>query len=89
MRASYGTSSVPYFIWRETDEKVPEWATRQPSTLRLIPLNLDINHGYAKEQVVNSEVAKRQAAAGERVHHLEQWASDISRDTCKSGHRAS
>jgi hypothetical protein len=40
----------------------------------LIPLNLDINHGYAKEQVVNSELAKRQAAAGERVQHLEQWA---------------
>src|SRR5712691_11880172 len=31
------TSPVPYFIWRGTDEKVPERATRQPSTLRLIP----------------------------------------------------
>jgi len=30
----------------------------------LIPLNLDTNHGYAKEQVVNSELAKRKARVG-------------------------
>src|SRR5260221_1669718 len=61
-------------VWRETDEKVPERATRQPSTLRLLPLNLDTNHGYAKEQVVNSELAKRQVVAQGRTQRLQRLA---------------
>ena len=61
-------------VWRGTDEKVPQRATRQPSTLRLIPLNLDTNHGYAKEQVVNSELAKRQVVLAGRVRRLEHLA---------------
>jgi hypothetical protein len=40
----------------------------------LIPLNLDTNHGYAKEQVVNSELVKRQRVAERRVHRLEHLA---------------
>ncbi len=40
----------------------------------LIPLNLDTNHGYAKEQVVNSELAKRQGVLEGRVRRLEQLA---------------
>ena len=40
----------------------------------LIPLNLDTNHGYAKEQVVNSELAKRQAVTQGRVQRLNQLA---------------
>jgi hypothetical protein len=40
----------------------------------LIPLNLDTNHGYAKEQVVNSELVKRQQGAQGRVHRLEHLA---------------
>jgi hypothetical protein len=35
---------------------------------------LDINHGYAKEQVVNSELAKRQLVAEGRHHRLEHLA---------------
>jgi len=48
----------------------------QENALRdwLIPLNLDINHGYAKEQVVNSEVAKRQTVVQRRAQRLEQLA---------------
>ncbi len=48
----------------------------QENALRdwLIPLNLDINHGYAKEQVVNSELAKRQLVAAGRQHRLEHLA---------------
>jgi hypothetical protein len=41
----------------------------------LLPLNLDTNHGYLKEQVVNSELAKRQAVAqgrAQRLHRLAQ-----------------
>jgi hypothetical protein len=40
----------------------------------LIPLNLDTNHGYAKEQVVNSELVKRQVVLKGRVQRLEHLA---------------
>ena len=40
----------------------------------LLPLNLDTNHGYAKEQVVNSELAKRQVVAQGRTQRLQQLA---------------
>ena len=40
----------------------------------LIPLNLDTNHGYAKEQVVNWELAKRQRVTTGRHHRLEYLA---------------
>jgi hypothetical protein len=40
----------------------------------LIPLNLDTNHGYAKEPVVNSELAKRQVVLEGRTHRLEHLA---------------
>src|SRR5216684_1001029 len=48
----------------------------QENSLRdwLIPLNLDTNHGYAKEQVVNSELAKRQQMLEGRVQRLEHLA---------------
>ena len=37
--------------WNCQENAIRDW---------LIPLNLDTNHGYAKEQVVNSELVKRQ-----------------------------
>jgi hypothetical protein len=40
----------------------------------LLPLNLDTNHGYAKEQVVNSELAKRQVVAQGREQRLQRLA---------------
>lgn len=40
----------------------------------LIPLGIDTNHGYAKTQVVNSEVAKRRAALEGRLTKLTRWA---------------
>jgi hypothetical protein len=48
--------------------------TCQENAIRdwLIPLHLDTNHGYAKERVVNSELAKRQGMAQGRVQRLEQ-----------------
>jgi len=39
-----------------------------------MPLNLDTNHGYAKERVVNSELSKRQKVVQGRVQRLEQLA---------------
>jgi|GEM_PF-1113325 len=74
MRYSYGTSPVPHFIWRETDEKVPERATRQPSTLHLLAVGLDTNHGYAQRCVENSEVTKRRAELEQRLANAQRWA---------------
>jgi len=51
--------------WNCQENAIRDW---------LIPLNLDINHGYAKEQVVNSELAKRQLVAEGRQHRLEHLA---------------
>jgi hypothetical protein len=51
--------------WNCQENAIRDW---------LIPLNLDINHGYAKEQVVNSELAKRQGVLQGRVRRLEQLA---------------
>jgi hypothetical protein len=53
----------------------------QENALRdwLIPLNLDTNHGYAKEHVVNSELVKRQVVAQGRQQRLERLAQ-----TCRA-----
>lgn len=51
--------------WNCQENAIRDW---------LIPLNLDTNHGYAKEQVVNSELAKRQAVIQRRVQRLERLA---------------
>ena len=40
----------------------------------LSPLSLDTNHGYAKEQVVNSELAKRRMAGEGRARRLDHLA---------------
>ena len=51
--------------WKCQENSLRDW---------LIPLNLDTNHGYAKEQVVNSELAKRQLVTTGRQHRLEHLA---------------
>jgi hypothetical protein len=52
--------------------------TCQENAIRdwLIPLNLDTNHGYAKEPVVNSELVKRRANLEKRVAHLHRLAAE-------------
>jgi hypothetical protein len=40
----------------------------------LLPLGLDINHGFAKVAVENSEVAKRRTHLEQRLARLKQWA---------------
>jgi len=42
----------------------------------LIPVNLDTNHGYAKERVVNSELVKRRTVLEKRVAHLHRLAGE-------------
>jgi hypothetical protein len=51
--------------WNCQENAIRDW---------LIPLNLDTNHGYAKEPVVNSELAKRQLVAQGRQQRLERLA---------------
>lgn len=61
-----GELAQTYFRrWNCQENAIRDW---------LIPLNLDTNHGYAKEQVVNSELAKRQAVVQRRVQRLERVA---------------
>jgi hypothetical protein len=40
----------------------------------LLPLGLDINHGYGKTPVPNSEVSKKRAALEKRLSDIKQWA---------------
>jgi hypothetical protein len=40
----------------------------------LLPLGLDINHGYGKTPVPNSEVSKKRAALQKRLSDIKQWA---------------
>src|SRR5260370_23071324 len=42
----------------------------------LIALNLDTNHGYAKEPVVNSELVKRRKVLEKRLAHLHRLAAE-------------
>jgi len=51
--------------WKCQENSIRDW---------LIPLNFDTNHGYAKEQVVNSELAKRQRVTTGRHHRLQSLA---------------
>jgi hypothetical protein len=51
--------------WKCQENSIRDW---------LIPLHLDTNHGYAKEHVVNSELAKRQLVAQGRLQRLERLA---------------
>ncbi len=51
--------------WKCQENAIRDW---------LIPLNLDTNHGYAKEHVVNSELVKRQLVAQGRQQRLERLA---------------
>jgi hypothetical protein len=51
--------------WNCQENSIRDW---------LIPLNLDTNHGYAKEPVENSELAKRQGVLQGREHRLDHLA---------------
>jgi hypothetical protein len=53
--------------WNCQENAIRDW---------LIPLNLDTNHGYAKEPVVNSELVKRRTVLAKRVAHLHRLAAE-------------
>ena len=39
----------------------------------LIPLGIEINHGYAKTTAINSEVAKKREARHLRLENVQRW----------------
>lgn len=51
--------------WSAQENAIRDW---------LIPLGIDVNHGYAKTAVVNSEVAKKREALQKRLEHVQRWA---------------
>lgn len=51
--------------WPAQENAIRDW---------LIPLGIDINHGYAKTIVVNSEVAKKREALQKRLENMQRWA---------------
>ncbi len=60
--------ALTYFRrWNCQENAIRDW---------LIPLNLDTNHGYAKEPVVNSELVKQRAVLEKRVAHLHRLAAE-------------
>lgn len=56
---------------------------RMPSGTVLIPLDVDVNHGYGKTPVVNSEVTKKREALQRRLANLQRWAEGARKRTRK------
>jgi hypothetical protein len=53
----------------------------------LLPLGLDINHGFAKTPVENSEVSKRQTLLEKRLANMKQWAASAGKRSHQAGKR--
>ncbi len=53
----------------------------------LRPLGMDINHGFAKTPVENSEVAKRRSTLQKRLVKLKHWAESASTRSHQAGKR--
>jgi hypothetical protein len=50
--------------WPAQENAIRDW---------LIPLGIDINHGYAKTAVANSEVTKKREALQKRLENVQRW----------------
>jgi len=51
--------------WPAQENAIRDW---------LIPLGIDVNHGYVQTLVVNSEVAKKREALQRRLDNVRRWA---------------
>jgi hypothetical protein len=51
--------------WPAQENAIRDW---------LIPLGIDVNHGYGKTPVINSEVAKKREALQRRLENVQRWA---------------
>ncbi|BCL84547.1 hypothetical protein ccbrp13_70120 [Ktedonobacteria bacterium brp13] len=52
--------------WPAQENAIRDW---------LIPLGIDVNHGYAKIPVANSEVAKKREALQKRLENVQRWTA--------------
>ncbi len=50
--------------WPAQENVIRDW---------LIPLGIDVNHGYAKTAVANSEMTKKRAALQKRLENVQRW----------------
>jgi hypothetical protein len=51
--------------WPAQENVIRDW---------LIPLGIDVNHGFAKTPVINSEIAKKREALQRRLDNVRRWA---------------
>jgi len=51
--------------WPAQENAIRDW---------LIPLGIDVNHGYAKTPVTNSEVTRKREALQRRLKNVKRWA---------------
>jgi len=51
--------------WPAQENAIRDW---------LIPLGIDVNHGFAKTPVINSEIAKKREALQRRLDNVRRWA---------------
>jgi hypothetical protein len=51
--------------WPAQENAIRDW---------LIPLGIDVNHGFAKTPVINSEIAKKREALQKRLDNVRRWA---------------
>jgi hypothetical protein len=52
--------------WPAQENAIRDW---------LIPLGIDVNHGFAKTPVINSEIAKKREALQKRLDNVRRWAN--------------
>jgi hypothetical protein len=52
--------------WPAQENAIRDW---------LIPLGIDVNHGFAKTAVINSEVSKKREALQQRLDNIKRWAT--------------
>jgi hypothetical protein len=51
--------------WPAQENAIRDW---------LIPLGIDVNHGFVKTAVINSEIAKKREALQRRLDNVQRWA---------------
>jgi hypothetical protein len=52
--------------WPAQENAIRDW---------LIPLGIDVNHGFSKTAVINSEVSKKREALQQRLDNVQRWTN--------------
>ncbi len=80
----WGRERLFHVLWKATVAKVQVGGTAQTEFV-ICDQSIDINHGYGKTPVINSEVSKKRAALEKRLNSIKQWAASAR----ERAHRAS